>query len=152
MIMKKIFILFLFLVTACGYQPLYKINNDLSNSKISNVQFKGDSEIGKKVYSKLPFQVVKNNEFLNELIIESYEEIIETSKNSKGQVTSYRTKIALEFIIKDKDDKILDRKKIVKDYSYNTDENKFKFKEFQNKVQRELIDRIIEDIITHLNY
>ena len=150
--MKKIFTLFLFLVTACGYQPLYKIDNDLKKFEIRNVQFNGDSKIGKKVYSKLPFQVIKNNELLNELIIESYEEIIETSKNSKGQVTSYRTKIVVEFILKNKDSEVIDRKKIVKDYSYNTDENKFKFKEFQNKIQKELIDRIIEDLITHLNY
>ena len=73
-------------------------------------------------------------------------------QNSKGQVTSYRTKISLEFILKNKDNKIIDRKKIVKNYSYNVDENKFKFKEFQDKVEENLIDRIIEDIVTHLNY
>ena len=150
--MKKIFILFLFFVTACGYQPLYKINNNLSYLKIGDVQFKGDAEIGNKVYSKLPFQLIKNDEKLNKLIFESFKEVVETSKNSKGQVTSYRTKISLEFILKNKDDEIIDRKKIVKDYSYNTDENKFKFKEFQDKVEKNLIDRIIEDIITHLNY
>ena len=150
--MKKIFTLFLFLVTACGYQPLYKIDNDLKKFEIRNVQFNGDSKIGKKVYSKLPFQVIKNNELLNELIIESYEEIIETSKNSKGQVTSYRTKISLEFILKNKSDEIINRKKIVKDYSYNTDENKFKFKQFQDKVENDLIDEIVEDIITNFNY
>ena len=152
MIMKKILILLLFLVAACGYQPLYKINNDLSNLKISDVQFKGDAEIGNKVFSKIPFQLIKNDEKLNKLIFESFKEIIETSKNSKGQVTSYRTKISLEFILKNKDDKIIDRKKIVKNYSYNVDENKFKFKEFQDKVEENLIDRIIEDIVTHLNY
>ena len=150
--MKKIFILFLLFITACGYQPLYKINNDPSYFKISDVQFKGNTEIGNKVYSKLPFQLIKNDEQLNKLIFESFKEIIETSKNSKGQVTSYRTKISLEFILKNKSDEIINRKKIVKDYSYNTDENKFKFKQFQNKVERDLIEEIIEDIITHFNY
>ena len=150
--MKKIFILFLFFVSACGYQPLYKVNNNSNYLKISNVEFKGDTEISNKVYSQLPFQLIKNDEKLNKLIFESFKEIIETSKNSKGQVTSYRTKIVVEFILKNKDSEVIDRKKIVKDYSYNTDENKFKFKEFQNKIQKELIDRIIEDLITHLNY
>ena len=150
--MKKIFILFLLFVNACGYQPLYKINNNSSYLKISDVQFNGDIEIGNKVYSKLPFQLIKNDQQLNKLIFESFKEIIETSKNSKGQVTSYRTKISLEFILKNKNDEIIDRKKIVKDYSYNTDENKFKFKQFQDKVERDLIEEIIEDIITHFNY
>ena len=150
--MKKIFVLFLFFFTACGYQPLYKVANNFSNLKINDVQFKGDTEIGNKVYSKLPFELIKNDEKLNKLIFESFKEVIETSKNSKGQVTSYRTKISLEFILKNKDNKIIDGKKIVKEYSYNTDENKFKFKEFQNKVEENLIDRIVEDIFTHLNY
>lgn len=150
--MKKIFILFLLFVAACGYQPLYKINNDPSYLKISDVQFKGNTEIGNKIYSKLPFQLIKNDEQLNKLIFESFKEIIETSKNSKGQVTSYRTKISLEFILKNKSDEIINRKKIVKNYSYNTDENKFKFKQFQDKVERDLIEEIIEDIITHFNY
>ena len=150
--MKKIFILFLFFVTACGYQPLYKINNNSSYLKISDVQFNGDIEIGNKVYSKLPFQLIENDEQLNKLIFESFKEIIETSKNSKGQVTSYRTKVSLEFILKNKSDKIINRKKIVKNYSYNTDENKFKFRQFQDKVERDLIEEIIEDIITHFNY
>ena len=150
--MKKIFILFLLFVNACGYQPLYKINNNFNDLKISDVQFRGDIEIGNKVYSKLPFQLIENDEQLNNLIFESFKEIIETSKNSKGQVTSYRTKISLEFILKNKNDEIIDRKKIVKDYSYNTDENKFKFRQFQDKVERDLIEEIIEDIITHFNY
>lgn len=150
--MKKIFILFLFFVTACGYQPLYKINNNSNFFKINNVEFKGDTEIGNKVYSKLPFQLIKNDEQLNKIIFESFKEIIETSKNSKGQVTSYRTKITLEFTLKNKNDEIINRKKIVKDYSYNTDENKFKFKQFQDKVERDLIDEIVEDIITNFNY
>ena len=150
--MKKIFILFLLFVNACGYQPLYKINNNFNDLKISDVQFRGDIEIGNKVYSKLPFQLIKNDEQLNKLIFESFKEIIETSKNSKGQVTSYRTKISLEVILKSKSDKIINRKKIVKNYSYNTDENKFKFRQFQDKVERDLIEEIIEDIITHFNY
>ena len=150
--MKKIFILFLLFVNACGYQPLYEINNNFNDLKISDVQFRGDIEIGNKVYSKLPFQLIKNDEQLNKLIFESFKEIIETSKNSKGQVTSYRTKISLEFILKNKSDEIINRKKIVKNYSYNTDENKFKFRQFQDKVERDLIEEIIEDIITHFNY
>ena len=67
-------------------------------------------------------------------------------------MTSYRTKITLEFTLKNKNDEIINRKKIVKDYSYNTDENKFKFKQFQDKVERDLIDEIVEDIITNFNY
>ena len=47
---------------------------------------------------------------------------------------------------------ILDQKIVQKNFSYNADENKFKFKEYQDKIEKNLIDTIIEDVIIHLTY
>ena len=52
-------------------------------------------------------------------------------------------------ILNDKDE-IIDQKIVQKNFSYNSDENKFKFKEYQNKIEKNLIDTIVEDIIIHL--
>ena len=41
---------------------------------------------------------------------------------------------------------------VQKNFSYNADENKFKFKEYQDKIEKNLIDTIIEDVIIHLTY
>ncbi len=150
--MQKLIILIVFFITSCGYQPLYK--NEKSNDifKINEVKLTGNKKINEKIFSEIPFILDKDDKNLNKLFIESKKEIIETSKNAKGEVTSYRTIVNVNFLIKDKNKKILKTKTINKEFSYEIDENKFKFKEYQIKIENNLIERIIEEILINLNY
>ena len=150
--MKKIFILLLFLITSCGYQPLYKINNESNNFKIQKIEFIGDAEIGTEIFARLPFVEIKNDKTLNKLSIESNKNTVEASKNSKGQVTSYRTTLTVKFTILNNSEEVVDEKLLKKEFSYNADENQFKFREYQNKIEENLIEDIVSDIIFYLNY
>lgn len=150
--MKKIFIVFLLILTSCGYQPLYKTDQNIKSLNISEVIYSGDQKINDVIYQKLPIVLVKNDESLNKLSLESKKEIKITSKNSKGQALSYRTIIKVKILLLNSDGDILDQKIVQKNFSYNADENKFKFKEYQDKIEKNLIDTIIEDVIIHLTY
>ena len=150
--MKKIFILFLLILTSCGYQPLYKTDQNIKSLNISEVIFSGDQKINDVIYQKLPFVLVKNDESLNKISLESKKEIKVTSKNSKGQALSYRTIIKVKILILNNNKDILNQKSVQKNFSYNADENKFKFKEYQNRIEENLIDSIVEDITIHLTY
>ena len=150
--MKKIFIVFLLILTSCGYQPLYKTDQNIKSLNISEVIYSGDQKINDVIYQKLPIVLVKNDESLNKLSLESKKEIKITSKNSKGQALSYRTIIKVKILVLNKNGDILDQKIVQKNFSYNADENKFKFKEYQDKIEKNLIDKIIEDVIIHLTY
>ena len=150
--MKKIFIVFLLILASCGYQPLYKTDQNIKNLNISEVIYFGDQKINDVILSKLPFVLVKNDASLNKLSLESKKKIKITSKNSKGQALSYRTIIEVKIFILNNNGVILDQKMLQKNFSYNTDENKFKFKEYQDKIEENLINEIIEDIIIHLTY
>ena len=150
--MKKIFIVLLLILTSCGYQPLYKTDQKIKNLNISEVIYSGDQKINDVIYTKLPFILVKNDESLNKLSLESKKEIKITSKNSKGQALSYRTIIKVKILLLNSDGDILDQKIVQKNFSYNDDENKFKFKEYQDKIEKNLIDTIVEDVIIHLTY
>ena len=150
--MKKIFIVLLLILTSCGYQPLYKTDQKIKNLNISEVIYSGDQKINEVIYTKLPFALVKNDESLNKLSLESKKEIKITSKNSKGQALSYRTIINVKILVLNNNGDILDQKIVQKNFSYNADENKFKFKEYQDKIEKNLIDTIIEDVIIHLTY
>ena len=150
--MKKIFIVFLLILTSCGYQPLYKTDQNIKNLNISEVIFSGDQKINDVIYQKLPFVLVKNDESLNKISLESKKEIKVTSKNSKGQALSYRTIIKVKILILNNNKDILNQKLVQKNFSYNADENKFKFKEYQDKIEENLINEIIEDIKIHLTY
>ena len=48
-------------------------------------------------------------------------------QRTQGQVTSYRTIVDVNFLLKDKNDKIL-KSKTINNFSYEINENKFKFK------------------------
>jgi len=150
--MKKILVIFLLILTSCGYQPLYKTDQNTKNLNINEIIYSGDQKINDKVYSKLPFVLVKNDESLNKLSLESKKETKITSKNSKGQALSYRTNISVKILIMNSNDDIINQKIVQKNFSYNADENKFKFKEYQKTVEENLIDGIVEDIIIHLTY
>ena len=150
--MKKIFIVFLLILTSCGYQPLYKTDQNIKSLNISEVIYSGDQKINDVIYQKLPIVLVKNDESLNKLSLESKKEIKITSKNSKGQALSYRTIIKVKILLLNSDGDIIDQKIVQKNFSYNDDENKFKFKEYQDKIEKNLIDTIVEDVIIHLTY
>ena len=150
--MKKIFIVLLLILTSCGYQPLYKTDQNIKSLNISEVIYSGDQKINDVIYQKLPIVLVKNDESLNKLSLESKKEIKITSKNSKGQALSYRTIIKVKILLLNSDGDILDQKIVQKNFSYNDDENKFKFKEYQDKIEKNLIDTIVEDVIIHLTY
>ena len=150
--MKNLFLVFLLILASCGYQPLYKTNKNIVDLKVNNFKIIGDEKIGNQIYSKLPFVLIENDENLNKLVIESNKNISISSKDAKGQATSYKTLLSVKIMILNIKDEIIDQKIITKNFSYNSDENKFRFKEYQNKIEKNLIEEIVEEIIIHLYY
>ena len=150
--MKNLFLVFLLILASCGYQPLYKTNKNIVDLKINNFKVVGDEKISNQIYSKLPFVLIENDKNLNKLVIESKKNISISSKDSKGQAASYKTLLNVKILILNVKDEIIDQKMITKNFTYNSDENKFRFKEYQNKIEKNLIREIVEEIIIHLNY
>lgn len=150
--MKKIFILLLLIITSCGYQPIYKIDQNINTLKIKEIELTGDKTLSEKVSKELSIEIIKNNESLNKLGVDSQKNITETSKNSKGQVTSYRTTISTIISIIDGDGNIIRKKNVSKQFSYNVLTNKFKLKEYQEEIENNLINQIIREINIFLNF
>ena len=150
--MKKIFILFLFVLGSCGYQPLYKINGEFVNYKIKEFEFTGNEKISIKISKKLPFVLVENDKSLNKVILDSNKNLIIASKDSKGQVTSYRATLTVKLKILNSDGNVVNEKLLQKEFYYSTDENKFKLKEYEDKIEENLIENVVQDIIIYLNY
>jgi len=149
--MKKIFILFLLIITSCGYQPVYKIDQINDTLKIKEIKLSGYKTLSEKISKGLSIEIVKSNESLNKLDVNSQKNITETSKNSKGQVTSYRTTISTVISIMDGDDNLVRKKNVSKQFSYNVLANKFKLKEYEEEIENNLINEIIRDTNIFLN-
>ena len=150
--MKKIFILFLLIITSCGYQPIYKIDQIKDTLKIKEIKLSGDKTLSEKISKGLSIEMVKSNESLNKLDVNSQKNITETSKNSKGQVSSYRTTISTVISIMDGDDNLVRKKNVSKQFSYNVLANKFKLKEYEEEIENNLINEIIRDTNIFLNF
>ena len=142
--MKKFLLVFVFFLSQCGYQPIF-LNKNLDNLEFYKITHKGDAEINRRVLRSLSFKEDKLKDTLNNLLINSSFEVIETSKNSKGQVESYKSKIILSLIISNKKE-IITKKDFIKEFSYNVKDNKFELVRYQNEIKDNLIDKIIEDI------
>lgn len=147
--MKKILLIFIFLLSQCGYQPIF-VNKNLNNMEFYKITHNGDVEINRKILGSLSFKENKLKDTLDSLLINSSFEVIETSKNSKGQVESYKSKIFLNLIISNKK-RIITNKNFVKEFSYNVKKNKFELVRYQNEIKDNLIDKIIEDIILYIS-
>lgn len=147
--MNRVLILLLFFFMSCGYQPLLMNNKD--NFKFQEIILTGDSEIGDIISSALSLKEIKTNNLLNKLRLNSKKETYDTSKDSKGKVSSYRTTITVSLSILNGKDKIIKEKTISKNFLFNVKDNKFKLKNYRAEIEKNLINKIIEEIITYTN-
>ena len=147
--MKKILLLIILFTSACGYNPIY-LNKNLDNFKFLTVTLNGDKEINRKIVSALSIKEDKSNLNNENLILDSSFKIEETSKNSKGQVTSYRSTITVKFTIKENNE-IKNNKEFRDSFAYGNRENKFDLVTYQNEVKNNITNKIIEEIIFYMN-
>jgi len=147
-VIKKIILLSLFLLTSCGYQPLYK--QVTSGYEFFNLKFEGDQNLGMRILGNL--NIVENNldDTLNSLTIKSTLLIDETSKDSKGLVQSYRSNLNIEVSIV-KNQKVIQNQSFNESFSYNNMNTRFELLDYQKQVEEILIRKINNKIRLFLN-
>ena len=142
---KKILISALILLSSCGYQPLY-VGTDMKNTGFKKITVLGEKNINRKIISILSLKEDKQNKTLNEITLTSKKNISETSKNSKGQVLTFKTAIQINIKIMN-NEKVIRERNFLKEFSYNNKENKFDLREYQNQIENNLINNIVEELI-----
>jgi len=147
--MKKIIITFLILVTSCGYQPLY-LNKDPNKLIFKEIKLLGDKNINRQIISTISIKEDKENFTFEKVTLKNRENIIETSKDSKGQPVSFKMIIILDFEIGNKGN-IIKQKTFVKEFSYKNQENKFDLSEYEIDLRNNLTNQIIEELNIFLN-
>ena len=135
-------------ISACGYEPLNKSLPE-SNIKISKKTFSGDSQINRKLLSKINFKETKD-ELGYELKLNSNKMIDQVAKDKSGNVTKYETTITIvvELI---ENEKTVKKRSFSKNFNYSNLSNKFELKKYQEDVEINLINSIARDIKIFLN-
>jgi len=126
------------------------VNNSYNEVSFKEIKLLGDKRINRQVMSALLIKEDQYNDILNSLTLNSEEIISETSKDAKGQVTTYRTTIILKYIVTN-NNKIISEKIFNKDFSYNKKDNKFDLVEYQKEIKTSLVNEIIEELIIFIN-
>ncbi len=147
--MKKILIIIIFLISSCGYQPIY-INKSLEDIEFYKINLQGENKINNQIINSLSLEKNSTNENLPELSLTSTFKVEEISKNSKGQTQTYRSSIIVDLAINR--NKETEKSKVFSDeFTYNKKDNKFELIEYQENVKNQLVNAVIEDIILFLN-
>ena len=147
--MKKLLFIFILFITSCGYQPIY-ISQNQDDFIFKKIILNGERQINKTIINAL---AIKEKSTLNsnkELFLQADLKVEKTSKNSKGQITSYRSTVTVNLAIKEDNQTIKD-KKFIQSFTYNNLDNKFDLTEYQNEIKKDIINKIIEEIIIYMN-
>ncbi len=146
MIKKKIILISLiFLLTNCGFSPIY-VKNTNANFSIENVIYQGDQELNN--FLKTNLNQYKNEKSNRKIFIEArsgYEKIILT-KNSSGDVTNYKLLARVTFLIKSTNEKIsISEEKII-----SSIDDKFEETRKERSVKQNFASSISNKLISEL--
>ena len=140
-----IIISLIFLLTSCGFSPIYYNNNNI-NFSIEKIDYTGDRELNN--FLKINLAKYKNQKVDNKIFIEAqsnYEKNI-LSKDSTGKVTSYKLEAEVIFSIKSHNKKIkINEKKII-----DSIDDKFEEARLEKSVKQSFASSISSKLLTEL--
>ena len=140
-------ILSFFFIVSCGYQPLYL--NKETNFYIYKINSFGDKQINKALINRLEIYKDKNSKKKIELEINSKINKTTTSKDTKGNPKTFRIEIISQIKVI-KEEKINLEKIFSKSTNYNNSSKKFELSQYEKNLKINLIDKILEDIVSYL--
>ena len=145
---KSILLILLFFILAnCGFEPIY--SSKKSNFNIGEIKITNKNKFNSMIKNNL--KNISNNESQNkfDLIINSEKKRIISSKDAKGNPQLLTMIISVEVQII-KDSVIKNKKNFSQDFSYSNNSNKFSLAQYEKDIEKNLINKIIENINTYL--
>ncbi len=153
MIIKKLtLILMLFLLTNCGYEPIYSKKNILAIS-INKIELEGNKKINRMIINQTSLNKKDNKNYAYNLTLSSKKKIEVVAKNSSGNASIYRTTINVKFYLRDPNNQneIFKEKVFTSSFTYNNFQNKFDLSKYQEHIEENMINDISEKIIIFLS-
>jgi len=140
-------ILLFFILTNCGFEPIY--SSKKSNFNIGEIKITNKNKFNSIIKNNL--KNISNNESQNkfDLIINSEKKRIISSKDAKGNPQLLTMIISVEVQII-KDNVIKNQKNFSQNFSYSNNSNKFSLAQYEKDIEKNLINKIIENINTYL--
>ena len=151
MLQKKIILLFLFLLSSCGYEAIHSKKNSVNYSfSVSELSFAGDRTVNLKIKEKLNnyTQNKKDKDFI--LKISSTSEKIILAKNITGDATYFKNKISINIEVL-MNNKFESNFMIFESFNYNNISNKFNLKKYEKEIKNNLAETATDKVIFKLS-
>ena len=144
--MKKLnyFFIFFFLLS-CGYTPIYQTDQNL-DLKLDVIKYTGDKKLGRSIIKSI--ERLENNKSTNvfDLDFVSIKKESVASKDKKGNISTYKMSLEVNFTLKSKENKKVSSKKFEEEITYNSMNNKFELSQYKLNLERNLTSQILQDI------
>jgi len=148
--MKKIIlIMLLFLNYGCGYKIAN--NSENYNYRINNYELSGEKKINN--FLERNFKRFQNNEktsIIFNLISNSKKVKSTTSKDSSGNILTYKLEIIIELEVFENND-LLNKISFSENTDYNNVDSKFELKQYEDILLQNLTDQIIIRVNNYLS-
>ena len=146
--LKYLFIFFFLL--SCGYTPIYQTDQN-SKIRLDIINYSGDKKLGRSITKGI--ERLKNNKSDNiydlNLIGSKKEDV--ASKDKKGNISTYKMLIEVDFNLESKENNKIFTKKFIKETTYNSMNNKFELSQYKLNLEKNMISQILQDINIYLN-
>ena len=146
--LKYLFIFFFLL--SCGYTPIYQTDQN-SKIRLDIINYSGDKKLGRSITKGI--ERLKNNKsdnIYNLNLIGSKKEGV-ASKDKKGNISTYKMIIEVDFNLESKENNKIFSKKFIKQTTYNSMNNKFELSQYKLNLEKNMISQILQDINIYLN-
>ena len=146
--LKYLFIFFFLL--SCGYTPIYQTDQNLK-IRLNTINYSGDKKLGRSITKGI--ERLKNNKSDNIYdlnLIGSKKEGV-ASKDKKGNISTYKMLIEVDFNLESKENNKIFSKKFIKETTYNSMNNKFELSQYELNLEKNMISQILQDINIYLN-
>ena len=139
-----LFLALLFL-NNCGYQALYSAKGQ--KFSFGDIEISGEKKLKKYFEAQLNrFQNDEGNKF--DLVVNVDISKNTVSKDKKGNPSIFSLSISAKIDFFEKNI-LIKSNTFFESSSYNNQENKFDLKQFEKRLERKLLDKIVDDIIIY---
>ena len=151
MLKRKIILLFLFLLSSCGYEAIHSKKNSVNYIfSVSELSIVGEQKVNQKIKQKLNnyTQNKKDKDFI--LRISSTSEKIILAKNIAGDATYFKNKVSINVKVL-MNNKFESNFMIIESFNYNNISNKFNLKKYEKEIKNNLAETATDKLIFKLS-
>ena len=134
-------LLLIFLVSSCGYSPIYI--SDKIEFNYSKIVLEGNKQISNKIKNNIDY--LENSSSYYSLIINSKEQKSVSSKNELGNPEVFNMYLEVNVKIFENDN-LVKEKVFAESKSYNNTSSQFKLKQREENMSENLVKKVLENL------